>query len=143
MLPKYFTSRKRANGENYYTLTDDAPEILKSAVRNAHFGDLPNDWVYDVAAEAWQEATRHGLTSEDVPQYADGLVSVYTKEIYQWAADMCLTYTYSAAKDMAEDCGALTGDPEKQLRAIQYFATEAIVQAMVDAHVELAGSEGV
>ena len=52
----HFVIHTRADGETFTTLADDAPAWLQEAVREAHQGDLPNDWVYAecrAAAEAF------------------------------------------------------------------------------------------
>lgn len=55
---KFFETRKRAQtGESFIALTEDAPEELKQLVRDIHgrFGSMPNDWIYKVILEAFED----------------------------------------------------------------------------------------
>ena len=135
-IARYFKRDKRTDGKVFYTLTDDRPQWLQDAVHEAHAGDLPDDWVYETcsaAADAIDEgylgADKYG---DDIHEWADGQVEIYTKPLLQWVADMCLTSTYSNAEAEADDLGS-EGDTVKRAMCVQYCAIRAIGQTMVDA----------
>jgi hypothetical protein len=141
-LAKHFEKKTRDSGESFFTLADDAPEWLCDAVRDAHQGTLPNDWIYSecrAAVEAFDEGT---LDDEDaIHEHADNQVDVYTRELYRWAADMCLTDTWAEAEEEAKDLGDRLEDTEKRLAVIQYCAIARIAGTMLNACKEHAAEE--
>jgi hypothetical protein len=132
---KHFVSDKRDNGETFTTLKDDRPEWLQDAVREAHQTDLPNDWIYGECKAAVEAFDEGSLTDEDsIHEYADGRVDIYTKDVYQWAADMCLSSTFSYAEEEAEGMGVdLKGGVVKLLQTVQYCAISTIARTMLEA----------
>lgn len=116
---------KHVGGESFVTLATDAPQWLATAVRDAHQGTLPNDWIYAecrAAALAFDEGALDDSEDDDsVHEHVDGQVDVYTQALYQWAADFCLTETFSTAEQEARDMG-LPEETEKRLMSIQYAA---------------------
>lgn len=148
-LASHFVTRTRSDYVTYVTLTDDAPAWLKDAVREAHHGALPNDWIYaecKAAVEAFDEGTFAGSDEDDdcVHDHADSRVEVYTQALYQWAADHCLTDIFAAAKQEAMDVG-LPEDTEDQIKSVQYAAIRHVAdtmrQACLAAAREQAGAE--
>lgn len=133
-------------GELFTTLKDDAPPWLKEAVREAHQGDLPLDWVYAecrTAAEAVDAGDLDLADENAVHEYVDSRVDVYTRELFQWAADHCLTATWAAAEEAAHELELPKGFAE-QIAAVQYaaihFVTETVRQACARAVCEQAAS---
>lgn len=123
-------------GEPFTTLKDDAPPWLKEAVREAHQGDLPLDWIYAECAAAAEAIDAGDLdladADDDVHAHADSRVDVYTKQLYQWAADHCLTDTWASAEQEARDMG-LPEETEQRIRAIQYAAVRHVADVMKQA----------
>ena len=130
----HFETRTRDSGP-YITLTDGAPEWLKDAVRDAHQGTLPNDWIYaecKAAVEAFDvgDLTNEEDPDDDVHAYADAQVDVYTMDLFQWAADFCLTETWACAHQEARDMGMRDGELERQIALVQYVALRHIADTM-------------
>ena len=78
---KYFKVSKRATtGYEFIKLTDDAPENLKDLVRNIHlnFGVLPNDWIYLIIMEAFEELEDNDI--DKITIEAD----CYYHDLYKW-----------------------------------------------------------
>lgn len=118
------------NPRKVWTLTDEAPEWLQDAVYEAHQGTLPCDWIYEECKAAFDAE----LEDEDaVHEHADSRVDIYTKNLAQWYADMCLTSTYGYAEDEAKDMGCADGDINRQLMAIQYCAIRFIASTIMQA----------
>ena len=76
----------------FYTLTDDAPEWLTDAVREAHDDEGPNDWRFETCyriALAIDE-TEEPADGLDVGDFAnttaDSLTDVYTSDLLTWLA---------------------------------------------------------
>jgi len=134
-LSKFFTTGTRDNGETFTTLTDDRPEWLQDAIREAHVSDLPNDWIYAECSAACDAIDDESLTDEDsIHEYADGRVDIYTKDLARWYADMCLSDTFASAESDAEDIGPSDDmSIDAQLRRLQYFACARIARTMLDA----------
>ena len=91
-------------------------------------------WVYKecrAAAEAFDEGVLDDSEENDgdVHAYADSRVDVYTKALYEWAADFCLTETWSAAEQEAKDMG-LPEETTKRIAFIQYAAIRHIADTM-------------
>lgn len=128
---KHFERKTRDSGEPFVTLKDDAPEWLQDAVQDAHQGTLPNDWIYAeclAAVEAFDNEEL-GEDGDGVHEHADGRVDTYTRDLYQWAADMCLTDTWASAESEAEDMGP-TGTTLNRIASIQYCAIRHIAEIM-------------
>ena len=103
-LSQWFETRKRAGGasdESFVTLKDETPDWLQAAVRDAHKGDLPNDWVFAECEAACNAIDDDSLSSDDTHDYTDGRVDIYTKDLFCWATDMCLSRTWSDAEEEA------------------------------------------
>jgi hypothetical protein len=130
MLGKYFVTRTRDNGDKFVTLTDDAPEWLADAVREAHQGDLPDDWIYTECRAACDAIDDGSIASEDdIHAHADSRVEIYTAKLARWYADMCLSSTYSEAECRAEEIGPGDGVNDRLMR-IQYCAIEYIAETI-------------
>lgn len=120
-----FIKQSRADGSTFYTLKDDAPEGLLEAIREAHCDMFPNDWVWEECKAAYEEET--DLTDSDaLHEYADSRVDIYTKALFTWAADMCLTSLYSDAEPEAEELFSAVPSTSERFQAIQYFAIHRI-----------------
>lgn len=135
----HFETKTRATvsgrSESFVTLAASRPEWLLEAVREAHQGDLPNDWVYAECKAAVEAFDVGDLTDEedpddDVHAYADAQVDVYTKNLFQWAADFCLTDTWACALQEAKDMGMRDGELERQIALVQYSAIRHIADTM-------------
>jgi hypothetical protein len=127
-------------GATFVSLKEERPEWLHEAVREAHFGDLPNDWIYSTceavcdAFDAGDFGTDEDEEHDAVHSFADSQVDVYTKDVFQWAADFCLSTTYSNAEEAAKDMGSdLAQGLEKAIQSIQFCAIEAITRIILDA----------
>lgn len=133
-LSKFFETKTRDSGESFVTLIDDAPEWLQDAIREAHQGDLPNDWVYEQCRAACEAVDDDTLNPESVYEHADSQVDIYTKSLFQWAADMCGTSTFSEAEERARDSGDDGNvEIEKRLSVIQFYAIAVIAETMLAA----------
>jgi hypothetical protein len=140
MAPKlaiadYFATHTRPNREPYVTLRDGSPEWLQDAVRDAHRGTLPNDWIYAeclAAVEAFDEGTIADDSGDGMHEHADSRVDVYTKELYQWAAAVCLTDTWAEAEAEARETG-MPEETERRIACIQYHAIRYIAEVMRNA----------
>jgi hypothetical protein len=71
------------NNHGKTTLTDDAPEWLLDAVREAHDGEAPNEWRW-IHCAALYHAISEG---SDIDQECDSLVDIYYTDLFQWLAD--------------------------------------------------------
>lgn len=149
---KWFETAKRADGQHkgeadatYVRVAEGAPAWVFDAVRKAHQGALPCDWVFDecrAAAEAIDD--REDVTGEWITEHADTRVEVYTKLLFQWATDFCLTELFADAEERANDLGD-AGEKiaiEKRLSMIQFCAIDAISRTMLEAWNEQSDESG-
>lgn len=110
-----------------WTVSEDAPKWVSTAVRDAHDGDLPRDWIYGIARHFFYEC--NDPNDEDfVSGFADRHVDIYTARLARWYADNCLSAVFANAESEAEDCesfGTKRGIND-YLRAVQYHAVRSI-----------------
>ena len=131
---KAFETRKRANGETFVTLGDDAPEWVRDAVYEAHGGDMPDDWTLAECSAAFDACESGELADEDaIHAYAEGRVDVYTAALYRWAADHCLGDVFGRADDEADETGPYKTTVDR-LTAVQYHAIASIARTIRDAY---------
>lgn len=87
-----FEKKERDDGSSYYALQADSPEWMRSAVREAHDGELPNDSRYDLIRDALSSLSENLYDSaddarEDAAEIALQLQPTYTGELLQWFAE--------------------------------------------------------
>lgn len=134
-LADAFERETRDNGDRFVTLKDDAPDWLREAVYDAHKGSLPDDWVFETCYHACLAIDDGMLTEEETHGFCEGEVDIYTRPLFQWAADCCLSPLWSEAEERAEELGeggAIVG----QLQRIQYCAIEQIASIILAAHAQ-------
>ncbi len=133
----HFETKTRADstqpGEHFTTLSESRPAWLHEAVREAHQGTLPHDWIYAECRAAVEAFDCGDLDDseddDDVHAYTDSRVDVYTQALYRWAVDFCLTDTWAEAESEAQDMG-LPDETEKRIACIQYAAIRHIADTM-------------
>lgn len=138
-LARFFESATRDSGATYVRMVDDAPEWLTDAVRAAHLGDLPNDWIYEQCRDVCDAIDEGSISDSDsVSVWADGRADIYTHDLYAFAKDMFHTYTFSNGEELARDVGGDNdrGSISEQIGRVQYFAIETIAQAILSAFEE-------
>ena len=79
---KYLQTKKREDGTEFITRTDDAPEWFRDMVHNAHLGLMPDDWSYRIIADA-VDAIDEGVERDN---FTDTTIPVYTYDHLQWLA---------------------------------------------------------
>lgn len=137
-LASHFVTKKRGRGPKaptFVSLKDNAPAWLRDAIYDAHTGDGPRDWIYAECEAACLAIDDGALASDDdLHEYADGQVDIYTADRFAWAAEMCLSGTMAHAEEALEDMGGHTGTLADQLGALQYCAIEAIAATIFHAY---------
>lgn len=137
----FFEKKGRENGEAFVTLKEDAPGWLRDAVYEAHGGMFPNDWVYAECFGVCEAIDDGALTvspeidddMEDLHGYVDLRVDIYTKDRFQWAANMCLTDLFAEAEERATELCTDAMPMADRLGAVQYAAIERVATAMLEA----------
>lgn len=133
-LASYFETKTRSDGSAFVRFKDDAPEFLLAAIRDAHQGDLPNDWIWRVcfdvciAIDTGVINVDEGEWFDDCHGFANQNVEIYTRKLFQWLADVCLTTTFAQASEDADDVGTEDSSIEGRVRLIQYFAIRRIAE---------------
>lgn len=78
------------NNQGKTTLTDDAPEWLLDAVREAHDGEAPNEWRWSRCASLYHAISEGHDIHEDI----DSLVDIYYTDLYCWLSDNPTRHDY-------------------------------------------------
>lgn len=74
----FFETKNRDSGKKFTCQKDDSPEWVSDLVRDAHQGDLPNDWRYETIVEILSAISEGG---DDPPE-----PEIYTRALLQWLA---------------------------------------------------------
>lgn len=78
----------RSDGTNFYRLHGDTPEWMRDACRDAHDGEAPNDWRYDMIDSLLDSITDHDDPDDiDTSEIADSFVPAYNAERVSWLSD--------------------------------------------------------
>ena len=148
-LSDYFERKTRDNGERFYTLRDDAPGWLLDAVREAHCGDMPNDWTWEECYAACEAIDSERLDDDSMREHCDGRVDIYTNARFQWAADHCNGSLFAEGESRAGDLGCKVDGQSSivdALGAVQFGCIEhvagTILRAWMDASEDPATEPG-
>ncbi len=132
-MDNYFTNTMRGE-ERIVTLRDDAPEWVSDAVREAHDGEMPDDWRYDICESIFEE-----IDPEDDDrdfELADGLVDVYNNARVAWLAGDLGRASYC---DEAADEYGIAGDTFDRLGWGQLYCINqmvGVIRAAIEANEE-------
>ena len=134
-LASFFETRTRDNGDKFVTCIDTTPEWLAAAIRDAHQGDMPSDWIFETIKATCEAIDDGPFDADSIGEFADANLEIYTKALYQWAADMCGSSTYSAAEEQASEVGSCDANAsiEDRIRVIQYYAIQYIADSILQA----------
>jgi len=136
-LASHFCTRKRGKGPaavSFVTLRASHPEWLQDAVYAAHGGDLPNDWTYAECLAAVEGIDSGDLTEDNLGEYADGRVDIYTSARFEWASAHFATIDDDRVQEL---CAPETSIADR-IGVAQYIAIEAIASTMLAAAREVA-----
>ena len=141
-LADMFERDTRTDGTPFRKLKDEYHDgWLHEAIREAHDGMLPNDWVYDLCHSVACRIDEDRFDEDMIHEFADGEVDVYNNARFAWAAEFCNTNIYEEATDRAKDMGTETTDPTELIAVVQYCAIERIAQVIMSAADENVGDE--
>jgi hypothetical protein len=93
LMSEYFQRKTRDSGEAFYAFADDRPNWVYDAVMEAHDGEMPDDWRFDICDSLFDEIDAD--TNEDsLSEIVDGLVDVYNSDRVKWLAGHLLRGGY-------------------------------------------------
>ena len=140
-LSQCLTLQFRTDGTHYMALSSEAKwdgirDDLQSIVREAHLGEMPNDWRFDtVDSIASTLAEMPDSQNWDVDNFrdesyalADSLVDTYTSDLLQWVAGNIRRHQWDDS-DIANQ--AEPGDIAGLIRLRQYEEIESMVQTVL------------
>ena len=97
-LASAFETATRPDGTPYVRLREGAPQWMADAVRVAHDGVLPNDWIYQAcqeAADALAEALEYEEDLHDAAsEHAHSRTDIYPSDLCRWLADVVPAQDY-------------------------------------------------
>jgi hypothetical protein len=132
-----FEKSHRPGGELYTRLREDAPDWLRDAVYEAHDGEIPNDWRYDICSALWDEITDEGNGGMEAWEHSSGLADVYTGRLLDWLTPGRLHYIDTVLEEWNEIKSFSTILPIAQSYAIDRMAI-ILVDAYNDNETEVA-----
>lgn len=98
--------RRRTSGEQYACLEDDAPDWIEEAVKDAHDGKLPDDYVYETAREAFFHIYAWEDDADDMrSEFCD--VEAGYKELTDWLGSHLDRFGYC---DQAAEEGLISAE---------------------------------
>lgn len=125
------------NPRGTWSTTKNAPKWLNDAIREAHAGDLPDDWTYETCRAVCDAIDDEAIASGyDVHEFADGQVDVYTRDLAQWYADHCDGSLFSQAESDADDMGQTEQTVNERLTTVQFCAIARIASTLWEAYEE-------
>lgn len=101
-MKSFLVTTTATDGQRLVTFHDDAPDWVRAAVREAHDGEWPNNWRFEVCAQMlealaehlgdspWRSADNAVAEFEESDAYTeliDGMVDTGHKALAQWLAD--------------------------------------------------------
>lgn len=127
---KYFQTKTRTTTqERFVCLVDEAPEDLSELVRWIHkryfWGALPNDWIYDVIADAFIDLNENNL--DDISLESD----IYNNQLADWLKEPYANeYCIQAAEELGEKNNIFDAIGQGQFMAKQaiYDAVNEFIQ---------------
>ncbi len=120
---EYFETRKR-NDKNFVCCKDEVPQELKDLIRDIHMnhfsGALPNDWIYRVIMEAFEELETEKL--DDISIEAD----CYYGQLYEWFGN---PYAHEYCNEAIE-CDSPAKDIYAIISLAQYLSKRNIYESV-------------
>lgn len=132
-----FETSKRADGATFYRLKDSRAGWMQDAVREAHDGELPDDWRYETCSDLAERIAEYEDSSDArdaVSVMADTITDVYTSELLRWYADNLGRLEY--AEDAKREWGAGETILDNLLAGQAYCVAQmanVLIQAIEDA----------
>jgi hypothetical protein len=135
-----FNNDTRPDGEEFVKLKHDHPDWVLDAVRKAHAGALPDDWLFKTCREAFAELVECIKNGEDLDSFAAEFadsVDDYTAQLLKYAARNAA----SSFIEQAREEGLVTVDSslDERIRAGQYMERQDVAEAILRACREAEG----
>ena len=126
----------RNDGSKFYSLKHGSPDWMQPAIRKAHDGLFPNDWVYERCSDIAERLsdTGPGDWDDSISEWADTLVDVYNNARAQWLASNLYygSLVDEAVKELGHSQDGIFGDIGiGQYRMIEQIAA-ALIQVVRD-----------
>jgi len=123
---KYLQLAYRADGTGYTCKTDDCPQDLERLIYAIHdeFDAMPNDWIYNTIANAFEAMEEEDCTWEDCSIEAD----VYNSDLYTWFGEpYAATFIEEYVNEFSE-----TKDIYTMIAGGQWRAMERICMSVIE-----------
>lgn len=117
------------DGTTFYKLAKGSPEWMYDACREAHDGELPNDWRYDMIDSLLERIVDDGEDAFDPSDAADGLVPVYNGVRALWLAGNLSREDY--CNRAVDEFGILTGDIFELIGQGMYLCIREMADSLV------------
>ena len=121
----------REDGSKYVSLSDsncwsDIRDDLQTICREAHNGEMPNDWRFDTIYSIVDELQTNGWDDDTSHELADSLTDVYTSDLLTWVAGNITRATWSD-----DDLATPTTDIVKLIQVRQYDEIRLMVRVII------------
>lgn len=125
-----FMKMKRGE-DTIVVLKDDAPEVLRESVMQAHGDRMPSDWIHAIYYQILDEMSENNYdckSTDDIeenrPEIIDGLVDIYTADLTAWLASHIDNVQYLT--DAVQNCDHEEANGIEVLTMAQYDAISEI-----------------
>lgn len=144
----WFETRERANGSMFVVCTDEAPELIRSAIYDVHMltDSMPDDRIYELCADVVDrlcdnvEEFEGFMDPELWHTVADSVPSYSSHVLRKWFAEYPDAAGYLArACDEFGSSSAVTGDIHEDIARAWYLAVYEACGEFAPALAELAG----
>jgi len=152
-LAESFIEDTRADGSKFIRLRDGHPEWMRDAVREAHGGSAPHDWLYAACAEMASRIVEYGCeTADDARDVCAELASeacdTSNSDLLSWLAT-CPGAVDDTDEAVAQGYGGdASGNVIELIRCGQFYRYDTIghtfinvVEHMATEETEQAGRE--
>ena len=114
----------RENGEEYVRITKGSPDWVSEMVYEAHGEMFPDDWKYACISAACEWIAGSEDPWDEVSEFADAYVDVYTSDRIAWLASHLFRPGYCT--EAAEEFGTESHDVIELIGLGQYYEANEV-----------------
>lgn len=145
-LAEAFIEDTRADGSKFVRLRDGRPDWMLDAVREAHGGSAPHDWLYAACAEMAARLVEYGCATADdardvCAEMASEACDTYNSDLLTWLAT-CPGAVDDTDEAVAQGYGGdVSGNVIELIRCGQFYRYDTIGHTFINVAEHMASDE--